>query len=73
MAAGGGDEGRCWADELAMEPSSRGKDAMIANQICPRRWDERGQACDEVERIEDDRGRPISPGVAEVDGNTVAG
>ncbi len=49
VAAGGGGEGRCWADELAMEPSSRGKDAMIANQICPRRWDERGQACDEVE------------------------
>ena len=47
--------------------------AVVAHEVAARRGDERGQACDEVEWLEYDGGRAVSPFVAQVDGDAVAG
>jgi hypothetical protein len=55
-----------------MEAGRGSEDAMIAGQISAGRGNQRGQATDEIQGLEDDRGRPVAPLMTKVDGYAVA-
>ena len=70
-AAGGG-WGRGWAvirgvgrDDTIAPTGAGGEHAVVADQVGARRRDERDEALQELLRLEEDRGGPVAPAMAE--------
>jgi hypothetical protein len=60
--AGSGGVGR---DDTIAPPGAGGEHAVVADQVGARRRDERDEALQELLRLEEDRGGPVAPAMAE--------